>query len=171
MFNPTTISSRFLIICLLLGNLDWWISITKANDAEGVPTPWRHYDLRQCYQGRVWRCSKPFIQWQRSFQRKLRFHWLKFLPQCHVAVVRQGHGTLFNDLPMTADVPWGPWHCVPRRASWWSAGVGRALWEWPHSSSKCYRDVRWSSTGDRRAVESGTHRDGVPQGSGMTLDL
>ena len=35
-------------------------------------------------------CRKPLSQWQRSFQRKLRSHWLKFLQQRHVEVVRQG---------------------------------------------------------------------------------
>ena len=40
----------------------------------------------------IWRCRKPFGQWQRSFQRKLRSHWLKFLRQRHVAVVKQGLG-------------------------------------------------------------------------------
>ena len=38
----------------------------------------------------IWRCRNPFSQWQRSFRRKLRSHWLKFLRQRHVAVVRQG---------------------------------------------------------------------------------
>ena len=42
----------------------------------------------------IWRCHKPFSQWQRSFQRKLRSHWLKFLWQHHVAAVRQGPGSL-----------------------------------------------------------------------------
>ena len=27
----------------------------------------------------IWRCRNPFSQWQRSFQRKLRSHWLKFV--------------------------------------------------------------------------------------------
>ena len=34
----------------------------------------------------------PSNQWQRSFQRKLRSHWLKLLRQRHVAVVRQSPG-------------------------------------------------------------------------------
>ena len=32
------------------------------------------------------RCHNPFSQWPRSFQRKLRSYWLKFLWQRHVAV-------------------------------------------------------------------------------------
>ena len=46
-----------------------------------------------CLTTAIWRCRKPFSQWHRSFQRKLRSHWLKFLRQRHVAVVRQGPGT------------------------------------------------------------------------------
>ena len=38
----------------------------------------------------IWRCGKPFGQWQHSFHRKPHCHWLKFLRQRHVAVVRQG---------------------------------------------------------------------------------
>ena len=38
----------------------------------------------------IWRCRNPFSQWRRSFQRKLHSHWLKFLRQHHVAVVKQG---------------------------------------------------------------------------------
>ena len=37
-------------------------------------------------------CRNPFSQWHRRFQRKLRSHWLKFLRQRHIAVVRQGPG-------------------------------------------------------------------------------
>ena len=47
---------------------------------------------RPCLTTAIWRCRKPFTQWQRSFQRKLCTHWLKFLRQRHVAVVRQGPG-------------------------------------------------------------------------------
>ena len=35
-------------------------------------------------------CRKNSSQWQHSFQWKLHSHWLQFLRQCHVAVVRQG---------------------------------------------------------------------------------
>ena len=43
-----------------------------------------------CLTPAVWRCRKPFSQWQHSFQRKLCPHWLKSLRQRHVALVRQG---------------------------------------------------------------------------------
>ena len=43
-----------------------------------------------CVTTAIWRYRKPFSQWQHSFLWKLRFHWLKFLRQHHVAVVRQG---------------------------------------------------------------------------------
>ena len=36
------------------------------------------------------RCRKNFSQWQRSFQWKLRSHWLKFLRQHHIAVFSTG---------------------------------------------------------------------------------
>ena len=38
-------------------------------------------------------CYKNFSQWDHSFERKLGFHWLKFLRQHHVVVVIQGPGT------------------------------------------------------------------------------
>ena len=43
-----------------------------------------------CLTTAIWRCRKNSSQWQRRFQWKLHFHWLKFLRQRHVAVVRQG---------------------------------------------------------------------------------
>ena len=45
-----------------------------------------------CLTTAIWRCRNSFSQWQRSFQRNMRFHWLKFLRQRHVAVVRRGPG-------------------------------------------------------------------------------
>ena len=36
----------------------------------------------------IWRCCKPFSQWQCSFQRKLHCHWLKFLQQRHVVIAQ-----------------------------------------------------------------------------------
>ena len=43
-----------------------------------------------CLTTAICRCQKHFNQWQCSFQRKLRSHWLKFLRRRHVAAVRQG---------------------------------------------------------------------------------
>ena len=43
-----------------------------------------------CLTTAIWRCRKNSSQWLRSFQWKLHSHWLKFLRQRHVAVVRQG---------------------------------------------------------------------------------
>ena len=40
----------------------------------------------------IWRCRKNSSQWQRIFQWQLHSYWLKFLRQCHVAVLRQGPG-------------------------------------------------------------------------------
>ena len=68
------------------------------------PTKWVNFDLT--FQGFVpkalidnkstwfWSCRKNFRQWQRSFQWKLRPHWLKFLRQRYVAVVVQGPGSV-----------------------------------------------------------------------------
>ena len=40
--------------------------------------------------------SKNFSQWHRSFQRKLRSHWLKFLRHVATTLVLQGPGSCFN---------------------------------------------------------------------------
>ena len=45
-----------------------------------------------CLTTAILRYRKNSSQWQRSFQWKLHSHWLKFLRQRHVAVVRQGPG-------------------------------------------------------------------------------
>ena len=37
-------------------------------------------------------CRKNFSQWHRSFQRKLRSHWLKFLRHVAISLVIQGPG-------------------------------------------------------------------------------
>ena len=54
-----------------------------------------------CLTTAIWRCRKNSSQWQRSFQWKLHSHWLKFLRQRHVAVVRQGPGPLWGNLAAT----------------------------------------------------------------------
>ena len=46
-------------------------------------------DTGPCLTAAIWRCRKKSSQWQRSFQWKLCSHWLIFLWQRHVAVVRQ----------------------------------------------------------------------------------
>ena len=38
----------------------------------------------------TWRCRKNFSQWERRFNWKLRCHWLEFLRQRQITVVRQG---------------------------------------------------------------------------------
>ena len=60
-------------------------------DGDTLLNPW------VCLKTAIWRCRKPFSQWQHSFHRKLPSHWLKFLRQRHVAVVRQGPGLCFSD--------------------------------------------------------------------------
>ena len=51
---------------------------------------YRSNDTGPCLTAAIWRRRKNSSQWQRSFQWKLHSHWLKFLRQRHVAVVRQG---------------------------------------------------------------------------------
>ena len=50
------------------------------------------WDLGPCLTTAIWRCRKNSSQWQLSFQWKLDSHWLKFLRQRHVTIVRQGPG-------------------------------------------------------------------------------
>ena len=57
-----------------------------------------------CLTTAIWRCHKNSSQWQRSFQWKLHSHWLKFLWQHHVAVVRQG--------PVLPYYQLHPWDCI-----------------------------------------------------------
>ena len=57
-----------------------------------------------CLTTAVWRCLKNSSQWQRSFQWKLHSHWLKFLRQRHVVVVRQGPGTCCDAAPPVSSV-------------------------------------------------------------------
>ena len=45
-----------------------------------------------CVTTAIWRGCKSFSQWHHSSQRNLRSHWLKFLWQRHVAIVKQGPG-------------------------------------------------------------------------------
>ena len=47
-----------------------------------------------CLTTAIWRCRKPFSQWQCSFQRKLHSHCLKFLRQRHLCV-RSGRSTVW----------------------------------------------------------------------------
>ena len=45
----------------------------------------------------AWRCRKNFSQWECSFHWKLRCHWLEFLRQRQIAVVRQDPGLWKSD--------------------------------------------------------------------------
>ena len=65
---------------------------------------------RACVTITIWRCGKLFSQWHRSFQRKLRCHWLKFLRQRHVAVVRQGPGPCITNVFATHRKNSSQWH-------------------------------------------------------------
>ena len=61
-----------------------------------------------CFTTATWHCRKNFSQWERSFQRKLRCHWLKGLQQRQIAVVRQGlAGNLHHWRSIATKLP--PW--------------------------------------------------------------
>ena len=49
-----------------------------------------HSGPEPCLTTATWRCRKNFSQWECSFHWKLRCHWLEFLRQRQIAVVRQG---------------------------------------------------------------------------------
>ena len=57
-----------------------------------------------CLTTATWRCRKNFSQWECSFLWKLRCHWLEFLRQRQIAVVRQGPGSLHHQDPRIRDI-------------------------------------------------------------------
>ena len=50
----------------------------------------QYKDAGPCLTTATWRCRKNFSQWECSFHWKRRCHWLEFLRQHQIAVVRQG---------------------------------------------------------------------------------
>ena len=52
------------------------------------------YSAGPCITNVIATCRKNFSQWHRSFQRKLRSHWLKFLRHVAITLVIQGPGLL-----------------------------------------------------------------------------
>ena len=85
-----------------------WQAITKADTdqdpwckivLQGLNSLWpsdAKWRPGPCLTTAIWRCRKNSSHWQCSFQWKLRSHWLKFLRQRHVAVVKQGPGSWVN---------------------------------------------------------------------------
>ena len=80
-----------------------WIPSTKANDAElwcfllicAWMNSWvNNREAGLCFTTATWCCRKNFSWWERSFCWKLCCHWLKFLQQRKIAVVRHGRGDL-----------------------------------------------------------------------------
>ena len=76
--------------------LNWHITTTKyEKHVHNTTHVWMIKEIiysdttGPCLTRAIWRCRKNSSQLQRSFQWKLRSHWLKFLRQRHVAVVRQ----------------------------------------------------------------------------------
>ena len=76
---------------------DRWIPHTKDN-TENASILWRHHvpcpnpDAGPCITNVFATRRKNFSQWHRSFQRKLRSHWLKFLRHVAITLVIQGPG-------------------------------------------------------------------------------
>ena len=111
--------------------------------------------------GYIWRCRKPFSQWQRSFQRKLRSHWLKFLRQRHVALVRQGpvmhNCTILNIYLLNliirfgADEPSGSpsplyhaWYKYNDHCSVWLYCLALCIpWMFCHLLDNSYSELHW----------------------------
>ena len=59
---------------------------------------WRHHEPGPCITNVFATRRKNFSQWHRSFQRKLRSHWLKFLRHVAITLVIQGPGRCFATL-------------------------------------------------------------------------
>ena len=96
-------------ICVALWRLWWTVSqhlYISIRPGIRCPSP------GPCLTTAIWCCRKNSSQWQRSFHWKLPSHWLKFLRQRHVAVVRQGpeSGPWFN-IKMTS-YQYRKSHCV-----------------------------------------------------------
>ena len=90
-FGP---SYLLLIILLLLGNLGMFLPITQSSTCT---IGWS--DPGPCITNVFATCRKNFSQWHRSFQRKLRSHWLKFLRHVATMLVIQGPGCWVADTP------------------------------------------------------------------------
>ena len=67
----------------------WTMDVTYLDDCYRSA---RHTSPGPCLTTVTWRYRKNFREWERSCQRKLRYHWLKELRQRTIAVVRQGPG-------------------------------------------------------------------------------
>ena len=89
-YREVTPSQCGLLSLLMQTSVSGWWPPAQCRLAQGwlagrhLPGP--------CLTTAIWRCHKNASQWQHSFQWKLCSHWLKFLRQRHVAVVRQGPG-------------------------------------------------------------------------------
>ena len=70
----------------------YWNS-TLIHPCEGIQwQPVNSTHRGPCLTTATWRCQKNFSQWECSFHWKLCCHWLEFLRQRQMAVVRQGPG-------------------------------------------------------------------------------
>ena len=81
-----------------------------------------------CITTAIWRCRNPFSQWQRSFQWKLCFHWLK---SCEASYRRNNTGPWLT--PATALVRCGLFSCPTARdcrvLAWWRHDC-QLSWVW-----------------------------------------
>ena len=97
-----------------------------------------------CFTTATWRCRKNFSQWERSFHWKLRRHWLKFLRQRQIAVVRQGPGK-------TRNRPWASYQIYE------IAGCACADNAW-----NFFPPPRWKETTSWRSQHASRHVRHVP---------
>ena len=67
-----------------------WEGDSRCYPEEGCQPPAPSQWPGPCLTTATWRCRKNFSQWECSFHWKLRYHWLEFLRQRQIAVVRQG---------------------------------------------------------------------------------
>ena len=76
--------------------LKWGSGVIECASVNEYKAGWEHCVPTPCLTTAIWRCRKNSSQWQRSFQWKLHSHWLKFLWQRHVAVVRRPRTGCFH---------------------------------------------------------------------------
>ena len=86
-FYPHSVSKIYIQIITV------WVATHSLHIVfHGVPQQCVTVSIRASLTTATWRCRKNFSQWERSCLWKLRYHWLKDLPQLQIDVVRQGPG-------------------------------------------------------------------------------
>ena len=103
MINQISIDSGKWLGVVMQEAIAWGNAVpTPVNKPLTGPMLSMSHRSGSCLTTAIWRCRKNSSQCQRSFQWKLRTHWLKFLLHRHVTIVKQG--------PMSpCGVPKAPW--------------------------------------------------------------